>query len=634
MSGLCGMVDFAAPRIQPQTLRSVAESASYRAPGGIGYCFLGAAGFAHLALLSGAAGLDQPLLDSQGQVCVVMDGRLDNRAELLNRLEPAEGSNASDVKLLLAAYFEWGEACTDHLLGDFAFAIWDTTQRRLLCAVDPLGIKPLHYAHVGSLVCFASDAIQVLYHPAVPDGYNEVEIAAYLASQFEDPERSFFAAVRKLAPGQRLIAQSSRFRVERYWSPEPQMIRYSRDEDYSAHFLELFQRSVADRLVAAGNFVGIAMSGGLDSTSVAALALRAAAPGVRAYTFAFDRFAECDERAYSQVMTEELGLAVEPIAAERFWSLESQTILPLSPDTPFTGWRTCHAEILSRMAEGGSRVLLVGHGGDDLLRGSSFAYTERLWRGDLEAVREVVRHARSRQAPVLRALYRHFGRPNLPVDLDRLLRSAILQRPEEALVPAWINPDFARRAAFAERQEACRPRRVFTSPARQEVYANLVGIPWYWRLANWYNRSAAVFNIEVRHPFLDRRLFEYVLAVPGEQLFQLGNYKTLLRRSMAGILPERIRLRQGKTNFIPLLDFGLREQALSEIQELLRAPRAADLGFLDGEGLRTAYLGFLGGGPHELRRALWCAITLEIWLRRCEAINSRRRETRANRDAA
>jgi asparagine synthase (glutamine-hydrolysing) len=630
MSGLCGVVDFAVLRIEPEDLRSMAESASYRAPAGIGYRFLGEAGLAHLALQSGAAGLDQPLVDSQGQVCVVLDGRLDNRSELIARLEPAEGSRASDVKLLLAAYLEWGVACTDHLLGDFAFAVWDAGRRRLLCAVDPLGIKPLHYARAGSLVCFASDAIQVLHHPAVPDDYNEVEIAAYLASRCEDPERSFFTAVHKLAPGQRLIAERDDLRVERYWSPEPGEIRYSRDEDYAAHFREIFQRAVTDRLRDGGSFVGVAMSGGLDSTSVAALARRAPGPGLRAYTFVFERLAECDERAYSGAMTEELGVEVEPIEAERLWSLESQDALAHSSDTPFVGWHTCYREILSRMAAQGSRVMLMGHGGDDLLRGSSLVNAERLRRGDLGVVREVVRHARDRRASIPQALYHQFARPHLPAGAHRILRSALGTR--EDVLPAWIDPDFARRARLAGRPQ--RPRRLYESPARQETYNHLVRYPWYWRLANWHDRNAASFGIEVRHPFLDRRLFEYVLAIPGEQVFRLGSTKGLLRRSMEGILPERIRRREGKTRFSRFLDFALRERATGEIREILRAPWAAELGIFDGNCLRSAYLDFLGG-TDESRRPLWYAITLEIWLRRCELIRkSRRRVERAEWAAA
>jgi asparagine synthase (glutamine-hydrolysing) len=621
MSGLCGVVDFAVLRIEPEDLRSMAESASYRAPAGIGYRFLGEAGFAHLALHSGAAGLDQPLVDSQSQVCVVLDGRLDNRPELIARLEPAEGSDASDVQLLLAAYLEWGVACTDHLLGDFAFAVWDAGQRRLLCAVDPLGIKPLHYARVGPLVCFASDAVQVLHHREVPDDYNEVEIAAYLASQCEDPARSFFAAIYKLAPGQRLIAERGDLRVERYWFPKFKEIRYARDEDYAAHFLEILQRAVTDRLRDVGSCVGVAMSGGLDSTSVAALAQRASGPDVRAYTFVFDRLTECDERAYSQAMTKELGLEVEPIEAEFLWSLDSQATVPFSPDTPFIGWRTCYKEILGRLAARGSRVLLLGHGGDDLIRGSSLVYFERLRQCDLSAVREVARHARSQREPLIRTFYRYFGGPYLPAAADRLLRSAVGIKPK-MLLPPWIQPSFARRIDLVGRDESLRMQRFFDSPARQATARNLLEMPWYWRLVNWHERSAAAMGVEVRHPFLDRRLVEFVLAIPGEQLFRLDVSKNLLRRAMAGLLPERIRQRARKTSFTPFLELMVWNRAMDEVQEILRSPLSADLGIVDGEHLRAAYLGFVNRGTDELRRALWCAITLEIWLRRCDIIRS------------
>ncbi|HEX4965330.1 MAG TPA: asparagine synthase-related protein [Thermoanaerobaculia bacterium] len=604
----------------------MAESTSYRAPGGIGYLFLGGAGLAYQALQAPAAGreLEQPLLEPQHQVCIVMDGRLDNRSELIDRLGPAEGKAISDAGLLLAAYLEWGETCTDHLLGDFAFAIWDAPRRRLLCAVDPLGVKPLHYAWVGSLVCFASDAVQVLQHPAVPDGYDELELAAYLASQIEHPEQSFFAAIRRLAPGQRLVASETALRVERYWVPDLREICYTRDEDYADHFRDLFQRAVTDRLRGEGNSVGVAMSGGLDSSSVAAVAHRAGKTRVRAFTFVFERLAVCDERPYSRAMTEELALEVEPVNAERVWRLESLAPLPHSPDTPFVGWFTVYREILQRMSAKGARVLLTGHGGDDLLRGSSRVYADRLRRRDLGAIQEVMHHARGRREPVLRALYRHFGRPFLPPGVDRLLLSTLGRR-QKATSPEWLQR-FVDRVPLDRRLEDTHRQRVFASFAQQEVYENLVRLPWYWKLANWHDRNAAPHGIEVRHPFLDRRLFEYALSIPGEQLFRLGATKSLLRRSMAGTLPERIRLRQGKTQFKPFLDHILRELAFDEIEELLRSPRCAELGFLDGESLRSTYRNFLGGGADETRRALWYSISLEIWLRRLAAITSCRHQ--------
>jgi len=601
MSGLLGLVDLSGSPVEPELLEALAAACAYRAPGGITCRVLEGAGLAYFALHQG----DRPLFTSG--ISVLFDGRLDNRPELLARL--ARDPESPDAALILAAYLEWGDGCLERLLGDFALALWDAPRRRLLCAVDPLGIKPLHWALAGSGLCFASDAAMVLRHPGVPDGYDEGQIAAYLAGRCEDTERSFFAAVHRLAPGHRLIAEAGTVRVERYWSPNPSEIRYARDEDYADHFREIFERAVTDRLRDAGSSACIAMSGGLDSCSVAAVSHRSGA-GAHAYTFVFDRLPGCDERSYSRSMTEELGLSVEPVAAESLWALESQAPLPHSPDTPFVGWRTCYAEILRRMRERGSTVLLLGHGGDDLLRGSALVYSERLRRGDLSAVREVASHARRQGEPVSRALYRQFLRPHLPVGADRLLRSVL---------------GHGRRDLAAG--PACRT-------AKQEIGTHLVEIPWYWRLANWHDRNAAGFGIEVRHPFLDRRLFEYVLAIPGEQLFRLSSTKDLLRRSMRGILPESIRLRRGKTVFSPFLDLVLRERAAAEVRELLRAPRAHELGFVDGKRLSSFYFEGLDGGSNESRRALWHAITLEIWLRRCEVIRRDRRRVGQMQQAA
>jgi asparagine synthase (glutamine-hydrolysing) len=381
----------------------------------------------------------------------------------------------------------------------------------------------------------------------------------------------------------------------------------------------ILQQAVTDRTRGAGSFVGVAMSGGLDSTSVAALAQRSPDANVRAYTFVFDHLTECDERAYSRAMTAELGLEVEPIEAERLWVLDSRIDAPFSPDTPFIGWRACYQEIFRRMTAHGSKVLLLGHGGDDLLRGSSLAYAERLRHCDLSAIREVAHHARSRREPLPRAFYRHFGRPHLPAGADRLLRYALRIKRKE-LLPPWVLPAFALRTDLAGRNEALRPQRIFAGRARQEIYESLVGVPWYWRLVNWHERSAAAAGIEVRHPFLDRRLFEYILAIPGEQLFRLGCPKSLLRSSMAGILPETVRCRAAKTRFTSFLDFALRDRAAREITEIMKVPRAAGMGMVDGEQLRSVFLGFLSGDLNSSQGALWHTISLEIWLRRCDAL--------------
>lgn len=587
MSGICGLVDLTGAPADPETLGRMAAASAYRGP--------------------------QPLASRGPRVRLVADVRLDNRGELTNLLT-ARGllsrEAPSDPEILLAAYLCWGESCVDHLLGDFALALWDGRERRLFCAVDPLGVKPLHYSHQGDLVLFASDALQILQHPGVPRDLDEIAVGDYLTIRVDDPGRSFFRKVRRLPPGHRLTVTPKGERLERYWSPDPEPIAYSRDEDYAAHFRELFERAVADRLRTQGPTVGIAMSGGLDSTSVAAVARRiAGGPRVVAGSFVFPGIPECDEEAYIGSMARERALEVERIDAERFWGLEDASPNPASPDTPFIGWHSCYGEMLRRFADRGARVLLMGHGADDLLRGSALVYADRLRRGDLRAAAEVARHARVRGEAPWRALYRYLGRPLLPERSHTLLQS-LAGRKGKPGAPNWIRPEFLGHLAAP-----AAPR-----TAREEIHANTVGTSWYGRIVSWHDRNAARFGIEVRHPFLDRRLFEYILAIPPRQLFEFGIYKPFLRRAMAGVLPEAVRTRRSKTRFIGFLDRVMREREVARIEEMLQAPLGAELGIVDGERLRRAYQEYRAGERNETRSALWHAITLEHWLRRLHDI--------------
>jgi asparagine synthase (glutamine-hydrolysing) len=622
MSGICGVVDFAAPRLDGGVLRRMAESSAYRGPDGIRYRFSGSAGLAHLALQSTAesALAEQPLFDDESQVCVVLDGRFDNRSELAGLLPAFVPLDLiSDARLLLAAYSRWGDACAEHLLGDFAFALWDARRHQFLCAVDPVGVKPLHFTRQGSLFCFASDALQILQHPRVSRDLNKASIAAYLGNEAEEPGQSFFKAVQRLRPGHRLVISESSTLPERYWPPELEEIRYRRDEDYAAHFRELLGPAVADRLRTPANCIGVAMSGGLDSTSVAALAQRSllsSGRSVRAFSLVFESLFDCDERAYSRIMSHELGVDLETIDAERYWTLEDEEDSPYSPDNPVIGWRTLYAQIHRSLRTRKARVLLMGHGADDLLRGSPLIYAERLRRGDLRALFEVIRRFRERGDPIWQGCYKYLGKPLLPRELDRILRVAL--RKQSPPTPPWVHPDFLQPVESLRKTAGIPPDRHFGGMARRDIYANIVATPCYDRIVNWHDRNAAVFGVEVRHPFLDRRLFEYVLAIPPEQLFRLGSYKNLLRRSMVGVLPEVIRCRKDKTRFVSFLDYLLREKESARIDELLSVPRSEALGIVDGKKLRESYRSYRAGRADEWRRDLWYAITVELWLRRCE----------------
>lgn len=593
MSGLCVVVDLADHPVDPNVGRRMASF-----PGRL------------------------PLQAQRHGFVLQAHARLDNREELVAALVshlPGSGSPPADTDLILAAFLEWGERCPGQLLGDFAFALWDPTNRSLFCARDPLGVKPLCYSRIGSLVCVASEPRQILEHPAVPRDVDLTTLGDYLTRLPSDPERTFFRHIHHLPPGHCLTATEAGTWVERYWDVDPdRRIVFRRDEEYAERFLELFRQSVKDRLRTSSGTVGIALSGGLDSCSVAAVAQQelaqiAGAPKLLASSFVFDRLVECDERPYIRALAEATGIETAFIEAERFWFLGDPEAYTPSLDTPMMSWESCFRQMLTQVRQRDAEVLLTGHGADDLLRGSAFVYSDRLQQGDLRVFGEVWKLSRSRKYG-WRPLYRHLLKPLLPRRTDLALRR-LLGRQDRTRIPAWISPTFARQTGLAERVRAfCLGSG--QRNARTAMYENLVRRPGYTESADWYDRNATPFGIEVRHPFLDRRLFEFVLAIPPRQLFQLGTYKPLLRRAMRGILPESVRLRTRKTGLGPFVDFSLQRKEAERIAKLFDSPISASLGILEGEALRTVFERYRTEEPDESLRTLWCAVTVECWLRR------------------
>src|SRR5262245_42090580 len=240
---------------------------AHRGPDGTGQWVDGPVGFGHQMLSTTPESLHerQPLRDETGDLCLVLDGRVDNRSELKAALE-ARGARLhddTDAELVLKSYVVWGEECPKHIIGDFAFAIWDGRKRQLFCARDFFGIKPFYYHIDDSTFRFGSEQHQILEDPAVRRRPNEGMIAEYLASAITNQEETLYQDIRRLPPAHVLIVRAGQVRKQCYWSPDfSKNIRYRTDEQYADHFLSIFKESIRCRLRSVGT-VGIALSGGL-----------------------------------------------------------------------------------------------------------------------------------------------------------------------------------------------------------------------------------------------------------------------------------------------------------------------------------------------------------------------------------
>lgn len=623
MSGICGLVDLAGAPADHEALRAMAEAAAYRGPEGIHHRRDGAVAMAHLALdrTPESVGVTQPIASADGDLVLTADVRLDNRSELLELLAGDIGSAqrpASDAELILAAYRRWGVACAEHLLGDFAFALWDGRKRRLLCARDALGLKAFNYARVGDLFLFATEAQQILEHPRVSKRLDEGSVGEFLLDTIRTSDRTFFRSVRRLMPAHRLVVTRETAHLERYWDIDPEKsLRYRRDEDYAEHCLELLKQAVGARLRSRDAAVGVSMSGGLDSTTVAALAHELSGSGkpgpgkprVVAVSYVFDSLEDCDESPNIRAMIDELGIDVETFNAEKHWIFgDAEAHEPYS-ETPLINWEGVYRQVFERLRARGARVLLGGLGGDNLYLGSPHSYLDRARRGELGVLPEIARFAWSlRGRPLWLAARQYIGRPVM-----RRLRGRRSRR-EADRVPSWITPALRRRAHQAE--NAAEELR-FGESARQRLYDNIFLLARDGRATDWMDRCASRWGFEMRHPHLDRRLVEFVLSIPSQQHYHPGRYKPLLRRAMAGRLPGAVRHQTGKSNLVNFLHWSLREKEGARIEELLSAPLSAELGFIEGDRLQAAFRNYRRHGELECDVAkLWFAIDFEVWLRR------------------
>lgn len=594
MSGVHGGVSFDGRSLPAETLEAMAravphlgsETAELRR----GQVVLGRSSF-H----------PQPICQ-RGDLLLVADARLDGRRELAHFLEPETGGRPADEltdeELIAAAYRRWGDACVEHLAGDFVFALWDGSRRRLLCARDPLGVRFLHYAEVPGGFVFASEARQLTAVAGVGGDLDEVALGLYLLNDTAEPDRTAFRAVRRLLPGHRLIADRHKCWTERYWdlataaAAEP---RYRHEAEYVERFRELWWRAVGDRLGPANGVTGVSLSGGLDSSSVAVTARQQGA-AVIGYTCSFATLSLCDERRYVRDLATHTGIEVRPVDAESRWPLRPSDDLP-SADHPFPIWGTAPV-IARRLAEAGGTVLLTGDGGDNLLQGTPLVYTRALLTGRFDAW------------PQLRAFGRTQNRSPLRM-LGSELRGVVLPRRRPRPLPEWMNPGFARRTRLAERRRQLAQAGSVTERVRSGI-RGLEGV--HRALYNW-RRVAALSGVDVRFPFLDRRLAAFVAAVPAELLLRDGLRKWLLRRALHEELPASIRQRPDKTGFGGYLDLGLRVREAARLRAMLAEPLLAELGWVDAARLRSAYERYLAGSEAVSAPDLFFPITLERWLR-------------------
>lgn len=536
MSGIVGIVHLDGAPIRAACLERMTRYLHFCGPDHQNVWVAGCVGFGHALLQTAPESAPRPQPCSlDGEVWITADARLDGRRDLVRSLVShcrVPVDDASDAELILHAYQVWSEDCVQHLLGDFAFAIWDGWRRRLFCARDHFGVKPFYYARAGSCLVFSNSLNCLRLHPDVSDELNDLAIADFLLFDGnQDVSTTVFADIQRLPAGHCLSVSKAEHCLRRYWTlPADGHIRYRRAADYVDHFKVLLRQAVGERLRAAR--VGVCMSGGLDSTSVAATARQLVAErstpcDLRAFTIVYDRLIPDQERHWSGIAARGLAIPIHYQVADDYPLFDDGN--PQGPSSPEPDYRTqpgIFRDHCRALAEHG-RVALTGYGGDPVL------FTTQLV--DLHKglpVRELL-------VEVARFLCGYRRLPPLGIR-SRLRQFLGRGGPWQPPFPTWFNKELEKRLDLRSRwEEIYNPRRQPPHPLRSKAY-ELLAMPLWAFLFETCDPSATGFPVEMRHPFFDLRLVKFLLAIPPLPWFV---NKELLRVSMRSILPEPVRLR-------------------------------------------------------------------------------------------
>lgn len=617
MSGIAALFDLRGRPADDAVLAAMLDRLEHRGPDRRGHRVWGPAALGQCTLETtpqDAFGR-QPLGSADADRWIVADARLDNRDELLQGYERAGSSShrVSDAELILRAYERWGDACPSKLLGDFAFVVWDARARRLFCARDQLGVRPLYYVHQrGTAFRCASEMHALFADGDVPRRPHRASVVLFLSHQYLERDETLWEGIRVLPPGHSLVITTQTTRQHAYWEPRPSReIARASDSVHAEHFRHVFREAVRCRLRCRGS-VAAEVSGGLDSSSVAcqaqALRLEGQLTGVplTLMRLAFPGLA-CDERAYSQAVADHLKLPLET-----FMPMDDPDLCRpdmTHPDVYFHPMIRAFEPLLKRARASGIRTVLTGLGGDQLMQRTGYEVASLLRQGNLRiAVRDAGALARPVSSSGWRRLLSGFLRAFAPVpalaEIDRLRRKLRPRWP-------WLTPSAARDALEHWQMGVRRAGASHSDPELAALCHGLTHGPDTVLVLALCDRFSAQFGMELRHPFFDVRLIELLLALPSEQRLSNGVAKPVLRRAMKGVLPAVIRDRTLPTTFDSYLRRGFLERQGTRLRRLFAQGQLVENGFIDASWLgREIDRGFAGNELIVIDLA-----AMEVWLR-------------------
>ena len=630
MCGIAGIVGFnREAQAAPAVLRRMCGVMSHRGPDDEGIYTEGRIGIGmrRLSIVDLATG-HQPLSNEDDSIWIVFNGEIYNHATLREQLIAAGHSyrTRSDTETIVHLYEQYGRDCVQHLRGMFAFAIWDRNRKCLFIARDRLGIKPLYYTKTDSEFLFGSEIKVLMEHPGTRPEMNREGIPEYLAFGYLSGEETLYRSVSKLMPGHWLeLNEAGEIRIEQYWDLQTVADEPAKDESYYVSaYRELLEGAVQSHLMSDVP-LGVFLSGGVDSSAVAALMTRIRREPIETFSVGYSE-QSYSELPYARTVAKHINSIHHEVSVSSDDFFNALPKLIWHEDEPIVWPSSVSLYFVAELARERVKVVLTGEGSDETLAGySRYAFTlknsafDRIYRGVIPrslraGLRGFIAKSEWLNATARRKLTHSFlgsdGESWTSFYFDNFF-SAFSAKDQAELLTKDFAQSFPSATAYAsvmnvwERSSGEILQRLLYT----DIKTYLVEL-----LMKQDNMSMAA-SIESRVPFLDHVLVEWAMRVPASIQIQGLSGKRILKKAMEGVLPDSI-LYRPKLGFPTPWSGWLAGPRLETIERMLLEPRSLDRGLFQRSAIERLFREHRAKYRDHYDR-IWRLLNLELWQRVC-----------------
>lgn len=624
MCGIAGIAfsEKSRRKIDDSVLRRMRDRLHHRGPDEAGIFVSENIGLAHrrLSIVDVSAG-SQPMTNENDSLQIVYNGEIYNHADFRDELieKGHVYKTFCDTETILHLYEEHGASCVEFLRGMFAFALWDSTKKELLLARDRLGVKPLYYVsdENGSLF-FASEIKALLEAGAVKSEINFAALPDQMANHGTTSEETLFKNVKRLLPGHFLIWKNGEIRIKKFWdvSLEPK-IAVKNERELVQEWRSLFRKSVELRLMADVP-LGMFLSGGIDSSAIAAEMATLVKEPIKTFSVAF-REREANELEYARLVSRKFKTDHHEITVSPQEFFDVLPRLVWHEDEPIGFLASVPLYFVSKLAQQHVKVVLTGEGSDELLGGYgryrktllNLAFGENYESLAPRSLRSVVQSGiGTLPFSVKNKLSRTFL--NLPSDLENLYfdNFAVFPRKmQERLLSEETKARIFETNPYSNLQNYLLETDA-ASLLDKLLYADTK--TYLHELLMKQDQMSMAASIESRVPFLDHKLVEFTARLPEKFKIRGKTTKWILREAMQGVLPAEILTRK-KMGFPVPFGNWLRGEFRSIVDEYVLSERALNRGIFDADFIREIVAQHNAGENHDER--MWFLINFEIWQR-------------------